>query len=242
MEEKRLTSGRGRKRLSRRDFIKVSVGAGIGLGGTYLLGCTAPPAPTPTPKPAAPAPAATKPAAAAPKPAGPPKQVVMGTTTGTLGVLTAVIKKQKIDLKYGVDLDLKIFEPADAERAVALKRVEVGNYAPISAVTANNEGLPIVLIAPLLWNVNYFMVWKDTPYQKVTDLKGKKIATSPKISGAYTSAQVFFKELGLDFEKDFTIVTGPPMAQAGLLQKKEVDATLFSDPWALQLIDSEIRA
>ncbi|MBI4320584.1 MAG: ABC transporter substrate-binding protein [Chloroflexi bacterium] len=162
----------------------------------------------------------------------------MATTTGTLGVQTAVIKAKNLDVKNGVDLDLKPFQPAEAAMAVALKRVDVGIYAPISAVTANNEDKAIVLIAPLLWNIVYVIVAKDSPYKKVQDLKGKKVAVAEKISSAYTSSQVVFKELGMDFEKDFQVVTGPPPVQAGLLQKKDVEAAMFSDPWALQLIAS----
>ncbi|MBI4318659.1 MAG: ABC transporter substrate-binding protein [Chloroflexi bacterium] len=243
MSDKMTKPAGATRSVSRRDFLKASLGAGIGLGSTYLLACAAPAQPTPVPKPTpAAAVAAPTPAQAPQAPATPtvmvPKKVVFASNTGAVGGLHAIIKNKKIDLKHGVDIEFKTLEVAEAMMAVALRRVDVGGYAPISAATAINEGKPIVLFAPALWNNTNFIVAKDSPYTKVADLKGKKVTTLQKVSGVYTSTQIIFKEMGLDFEKDFQLVTAAIPVQIGLLERKEVDAAIFSDPWALRVIET----
>ncbi|MCL5959228.1 MAG: ABC transporter substrate-binding protein [Chloroflexi bacterium] len=234
----------GLKKLTRRSFVKAAAGVGLSVGGAYFLGCAAPAAkPTATPLKAAPtAPPARseQPAAAAPGAAAKSPRVVTfaGTSGAAVGLLTEVAQKKGIDAKYGLKLDVKLMDPAAAAKSVLLKQTEAGLFPLISAVSANNENVPIVIFAPMLFNHTHAIVWKDAPYKSMADLKGKKIGTLDKISGLYTSAQAIFKQAGGDFEKDFELVTGPPPALMAFLERKDVEAIIIHEPVAGSLISS----
>lgn len=256
MSKKMASPNRSIKRPARRGPRGGTLlGAALILSLGLLWGCNVQTQPTPTAtKPAAAAtapPATAKPAATtapaaspaakeqqpATKPAqGSPVKLQIAGTTGVWGFISGVIKNQKIDLKYGQDWDIKQFEPADAERAVALKRLDMGPYSPLSAATAANEGVPIMIIAPGIWVHAYWVVPQDSPYTSPMDLKGKKIAAPAKITGVYIGAQVYFKEMGMDFEKDFQIVTGPGPAIQAFLEKRDVDAALLFEPFPTQML------
>ncbi|MBI2954303.1 MAG: ABC transporter substrate-binding protein [Chloroflexi bacterium] len=252
-EPRRLMAAANRHERDRGANLKSLVTAGLIVALAFLVACAAPATPTatPAPKAAAPKPAATSapaataaalkaatPAAATPAAAAPKtlRTVTFASTTSAVGLVTEVIKKKGIDAKYGINLDVKNFDPSAAEKAVALKQAEVGIYAPVSAALANDQDVPITFIAPLLYNHIFVIVGKDTPYKTLADLKGKKIGTLNKISGTYTSAQVFSRESGWDFEKDHQLIEGPLPALGAFMEKGDVDAITINDPIATNLI------
>src|SRR4051812_22553999 len=122
MESNRERPGRA----SRRTFLGRALRVGAGLGAVPLLGACAPTGREPSaPPPAAPA----APQAAAAPTASPraPRDVIFATSAGgsAMGLITAVVKRHGFDTKHGVNLDLKPFDPADAEKAVIIGSVEV---------------------------------------------------------------------------------------------------------------------
>jgi NitT/TauT family transport system substrate-binding protein len=147
-----------------------------------------------------------------------------------MGLVTTVIKRHGLDLKHGVDLDLKPFDPADAEKAVVIGSVEVGFFVPISWAKVNLEDQSVAFLLPLYTNHGSLLVRSDSPYQSVEDLRGKKIATLGQISGLYTSMQVLCRELGLDWEKDFSLVSGPAPAVVAALERGDVEAAVPFEP------------
>lgn len=150
--------------------------------------------------------------------------------SGAVGFLTHVVSQRKIDARYGLTLDLIPSDPAAAERMVLLRQVEVGLFPIISAARVNNEGQPITVFGPLLWNHNYGLTYADRPYQRLADLKGRRIATLDAISSTYQSTQVLAAAEGLNFPADFQVVTSPAPAVLAFLQRGGVEAIIHFEP------------
>jgi ABC-type nitrate/sulfonate/bicarbonate transport system substrate-binding protein len=223
---------------TRRQFIghTLRVGAGLGLAPLAVACASAGSSALQAPAAAPSAPPVLT--AASPVPAV-PRKVVFATNAGgsAMGLVTTVIKRHGLDLKHGVDLDLKPFDPADAEKAVVIGTVEAGPFVPISWATLVLEGQEVSFLAPVYRNHGSLLVRADAPYQTLADLKGKKIATLGHISGLYTSMQVLCRELGLDWEKDFSLVSGPAPAVVAALERGDVEAGLPFEPNTSKLLE-----
>lgn len=196
--------------LTRRGFL---LGAGVTVGAV-AAGC----GPLPFSQPAA-------------TPSAGPVRIKLSTVaSGATGFLTHVMTQRKINERYNLELDLVSADPAAAERAVLFKQVDAGLFPILSAARANSEGQAVTLFGPLLWNHNYGLTFADRPYTRLADLRGKKIATLDPISSTYQSTLVLAKEQGLDFEKDFKVVTSPPPAVIAFLQRGDVEGIIHFEP------------
>jgi ABC-type nitrate/sulfonate/bicarbonate transport system substrate-binding protein len=219
------------RRDTRRAFIGRALRAGAGLGVMPLAAACASAS---SPEARAPAPtAASAPAAPTAAPAArSPRDVIFATSAGgsAMGLITAVVKRHGFDEQHGVRLDLKPFDPADAEKAVVIGSVEVGFFVPISWAKVNLEDQSVAFLLPLYTNHGALLVRTDSPYQSIEDLRGKKIATLGQISGLYTSMQVLLRKMGLDWERDFELVSGPAPAVIAALERGDVEAGLPFEP------------
>ena len=162
--------------------------------------------------------------------------VVFASTTGATGLMTQAIKRLDLEKKYDVKLDAKILDPAAAEKAVLLRQADAGVFPVLTAADLRDKGQDIVLFAPLLFIHIYLLVWKDSPAQTLADLKGKKIGVLDKVSGSYRGCQLVAARAGLDFERDFQPVTGPPPALVTFLQRRQVDALAIHEPIVSKLL------
>ncbi|MBI2954305.1 MAG: ABC transporter substrate-binding protein [Chloroflexi bacterium] len=247
-------------RLTRRSFFNIRAGICLAIGITLLMACAAPATPTATPSPtvSAPKPAATSAAApttaptaapaaapttAAPKAATPaaaaPKAlrpVKLAVAAGAMLLATGLIEKMKFDEKYGLKLDMRSMDPTATEKAIALGQLDAGPFSLVAAANFTNEDIPIVEFGPIMYNHISAIVWKDSPYQTMADLKGKKIATPDRAGGAYTNALILAKEMGDDFEKDYQVITGPVPALPPYLERKDVEAILINEPTSSNLV------
>ncbi len=196
--------------LTRRGFL-LSAGAAL---GALAAGC----GPLPSSQPAA------------TSTAGPARIKLSTVASGATGFLTHVMTQRKINEKYNLELELVSADPAAAERAVLFKQVDAGLFPILSAARANSEGQAVTLFGPLLWNHNYGLTFADRPYTRLADLRGKKIATLDPISSTYQSTLVLAKEQGLDFEKDFKVVTSPPPAVIAFLLRGDVEGIIHFEP------------
>lgn len=162
--------------------------------------------------------------------------LTVASTTGALGVLTQVIQRAKLEDKFDLTLDVKVLDPAAAEKTVLLRQVDAGLFPVISAADVNLKGQQIVLFGPLLYMHSFIVVWNDSPAQSFADLKGKKFALLDKVSGAYRGMEVLAAHQGWNFEKDFELVTAPPPAVITFLQRKQVDAIVMHEPLTSKLL------
>lgn len=196
--------------VTRRRFL---LGAGATVGA-LAVGC----GPLPSPQPGATA------------SAGPARIKLSTVVSGATGFLTHVMTQRKIHERYHLELELVSADPAAAERAVLFKQVDAGLFPILSAARANSEGQALTVFGPLLWNHNYGLTFIDRPYNRLADLRGKKIATLDPISSTYQSTLVLAKEQGLDFQKDFSVVTSPPPAVIAFLQRGDVEGIIHFEP------------
>lgn len=153
-----------------------------------------------------------------------------------VGLLSEVIKKNRLDQRYGVALDIKYFDPAATEQAVLLRRADVGIFPVVSAARVNLAGERIRLFAPALINHNSVVVQKGTMATRLADLKGKRLGTLDRISMTYTSMAAIAKMQGLDLEQDFKLTLSPPPVLMALFGRGELDALVIFEPLVTRLV------
>ena len=149
---------------------------------------------------------------------------------GSIEFLWAVLKGRKIDAKHGLDVQVSFLDANAINQGMMIGRFQVSSSQPITAAMANQAGKNITIFAPALWNNMTGLVPATSSVSSLKDLVGKRVALLAKLSGVYTSTQVIAAELGLDFEKQFNIVTGPPPAVSAFLERGDVDAAIQIEP------------
>jgi NitT/TauT family transport system substrate-binding protein len=130
--------------------------------------------------------------------------------------------------------------------AMATGELEIGNLAYSSfAIAVENAGLAdLRVIADEFqdgiegYYSNEFIMLKESPIQKIEDVKGKTIATNAPGSGVDIALRAFLRKHGLEDKRDFTVVeVGLPNMKAMLLEKK-IDLGTTTMPFAE---DPELR-
>lgn len=162
--------------------------------------------------------------------------MAFASTTGAVGLVTQVVRRLELEKKYDLKLDVKILDPAAGEKAVLLRQVDAGVFPVITAADVRDKGLDLVVFAPLLYMHIHLVVWNDSTAKSLADLRGKRIGVLDKVSGAYRGCQILAARGGLDFERDFQPVTGPPPALVTFLQRKQVDALAIHEPIVSKLL------
>lgn len=153
-------------------------------------------------------------------------------------------KERGMFKKYGLDVTLIEFRTGN--EAIAAHRggsVDIILSIPGTAMTAVERGFDLVAISqnevakakgPDSGSVQ---VLKDSPYQSLADLAGKKIAVSGLHSQKTVAMQTLFKRAGVDISK-LQLVEIPFPSQVDALRSKQVDAINTVDPYTTQLIAS----
>jgi NitT/TauT family transport system substrate-binding protein len=130
--------------------------------------------------------------------------------------------------------------------AMANNELELGNLAFSSlALAIQNAGLDDLRIVGDQFKdgveghfTNQYYVLKDSPVQKVEDLKGRVVATNAAGSAVDIAMRAMLRKRGLEDKRDYTVVEAPfPTMKAMLLQKK-TDLATFVPPFAF---DPELR-
>lgn len=167
-----------------------------------------------------------------------PTPLSFASTTGAVGLVTQVIARNSLARRHNLALDVKILTPSAAEHTTLLGQTNTGIFATLSAAAVNMEGQDIVCFGPALFMHSSLLVWKDSPYRTLEDLKGKRISLLNKVSGAYRGMQLVASWHQLDLEKDFQLVTAPPPAIITFLERKQVDAIVIHEPLVSKLLTS----
>jgi NitT/TauT family transport system substrate-binding protein len=154
----------------------------------------------------------------------------LASSSSSVGMLTQVVAREGLAAKHDLALDVAIVNPDAAVKMVMLGQVDAGLFPVMTAADVNLKGQDIVLFGPLLYMHSYLLVWADAPYQSLADLKGKKIASMDSVSGAYRGMQVLASWQGMDYERDFQLVTAPPPAVIAFLERKQVEAVVLHEP------------
>src|SRR6185436_14674584 len=115
--------------------------------------------------------------------------------------------------------------------ALANNEIELGNLAFSSlALAIQNAGLDDLRIVGDQFKdgtdgnySNQFFVLKDSPVQKVDDLKGKIVATNAAGSAVDIAMRAMLRKHGLEDKRDYTMVEAPFPAMRAMLAEKKVD-------------------
>ena len=115
--------------------------------------------------------------------------------------------------------------------ALANNETEVANLAYSTlGIAIENAGLKDLRVVcdefqdgvPGYYSQEY-MVLKDSPIQKVEDLKGKIVATNAEGSAVDVAMKVMLHKHGLEPNRDYTVVEAPFPAMRAMLAEKKVD-------------------
>jgi NitT/TauT family transport system substrate-binding protein len=152
-----------------------------------------------------------------------------------------IAKTQGFFARNGLDVDLIEFR--NGNEAVTANRggsVDLIMSIPGTVMVANERGFGLVLLTqneiahaagP---DAGSIQVLKDSPYQKLADLAGKKIAVSGLHSQMTVAVQTALEKSGVDFGKMQQIeLPLPNMNDA--LRNHQVDAIAQLDPFTTQL-------
>jgi NitT/TauT family transport system substrate-binding protein len=130
--------------------------------------------------------------------------------------------------------------------AMANNELELGNLAFSSlALAIQNAGLEDLRIVGDQFKdgveghfSNQFYVLKDSPVQKVEDLKGKVVATNAAGSAVDIAMRAMLRKSGLEDKRDYTVVEAPFPTMKAMLAQKKADLATFVPPFAF---DPELR-
>src|SRR6202171_2976809 len=130
--------------------------------------------------------------------------------------------------------------------AMANNELELGNLAFSSlALAIQNAGLEDLRIIGDQFKdgaegnySNQFFVLKDSPVQKVGDLKGKVVATNAAGSAVDIAMRAMLRKHGLEDKRDYTVVEAPFPTMKAMLAQKKADLATFVPPFAF---DPELK-
>lgn len=129
--------------------------------------------------------------------------------------------------KYGLDV-----EPIFLRGGQMATQALVAGDPPIvnigTVVQASLQGYNLVLVAGV---ESYYdqIVFTRKGINKLEDLKGKRFGISGFGAATHHASNMLFKHLGLEPNKDVTIVAGGPDAERlGALMSNKIDATFFT--------------
>ena len=113
--------------------------------------------------------------AAAPKGDGGAVRIMINPA-GTMSLVPFVMKKFKLDEKYGFKLESLPYTTANtATAAMQSKSAEIIVYEWLATARIIDGGIDVVGVAPFLTYVNYVLVPKESPIKTIADLKGRSL-------------------------------------------------------------------
>jgi sulfonate transport system substrate-binding protein len=124
--------------------------------------------------------------------------------------------------------------------AMANNELELGNLAFSSlALAIQNAGLEDLRIVGDQFKdgaeghfSNQYFVLKDSPVQKVEDLKGKVVAVNAAGSAVDIAMRAMLRKHGLEDKRDYTVVEAPFPTMKAMLAQKKADLATFVPPFA----------
>jgi NitT/TauT family transport system substrate-binding protein len=145
-----------------------------------------------------------------------------------------------------------VFEPVRFQgtpaviTALANNELELGNLAFSSlALAIQNAGLEDLRIVGDQFKdgaeghyTNQFFVLKDSPVQKVADLKGRIVATNAAGSAVDIAMRAMLRKHGLEDKRDYTMIEAPFPTMKAMLAQKKADLAPFVAPFSF---DPELK-
>ena len=116
-------------------------------------------------------------------------------------------------------------------QAMANNEIEIGNHSYSSlGIAIQNAGMDDIRIisdqfqdgVPGKSTTQYYVL-KDSPVQKVGDLKGKVVSSNAAGSAVDVAMRAMLKKHGLEDKRDYTFIEAPLPAQKAMLLDKKTD-------------------
>ncbi len=135
----------------------------------------------------------------------------------------------------GIDLEARLLRGDLAVHAMISGKEVDYIYGTISLLLAAVQGAPVKILANNFKGVPIYLMgqsWIQSP----KDLKGKKMAVASLAGLGAMSAKVSLRTLGLDPNKDLTlIVVGSPAIRMAAMESGSVEAALMPVPWNFKM-------
>ncbi|MBV8925445.1 MAG: ABC transporter substrate-binding protein [Bradyrhizobium sp.] len=170
-----------------------------------------------------------------------PVRMTLSTPGSAGSIWRSAIARLDSALLSDIDLQWVLGDPGQVQVQLTAGALDVGVFGAIGLATIARKGSDIVLFGPALNNHGRVIVRADSPYQKLSDLVGKRIATQPQTTETYQQARVALSLIGLDMDRDFELIFGPPMASLALFNRGDVDAVIVVEPTATRAIGAGAR-
>ncbi|OZF01351.1 ABC transporter substrate-binding protein [Rhodococcoides fascians] len=157
---------------------------------------------------------------------------------GTAGsVIDPITDQFELDAKYGLNLVRDSGGGVGTGQENLLTGLlDTFAFGPLGATEANNAGHDIVIVGPQLWNHGRWLVPADSDITSVEDLRGKRVGVQPASSDTYKAAALGLAVNGIDFEREFQIFPGQPIANLALYERGDLDAIIAIEPNATRLV------
>ncbi len=107
-----------------------------------------------------------------------PQKISLGyVSTGLTGLAVQVMQDLKIPEKHGVQFEYHGFlDPSSLNDAFVMGKFNVNLAAGVNVIAlARSKGYKVQYFFPTLINSVSLLVKKDSPYNNLSDLKGKKV-------------------------------------------------------------------
>lgn len=139
--------------------------------------------------------------------------------------------------KHGVNVEVNYV--GDEVPAFLYRKVQISQLSPLEVAEFVNRGWPITMLTPMNLSGNQILVRKDSPYQSITDLVGKRFGQYGWATGGTTQFQVILKKWhNLDLAEDFENIVAQPAALIALLDRGDVDCINLYDHLPIKLLAS----
>jgi NitT/TauT family transport system substrate-binding protein len=157
--------------------------------------------------------------------------------------LTNVDVAQKTGIFTRNGLDVEVIQFRSGNEAIAAQRgghVDIVLSIPGTAMNANERGFDLVLIAQNETaqaqgpGSGALLVLKDSGLNSVSQLAGKKIATSNLHSQYHVAIATVLRKHGVDTSK-VTFLELPFSSHPDALKSKQIDVSACLDPWTTQM-------
>jgi len=141
-----------------------------------------------------------------------------------------VLKDEKLDRKYGLDLDLLLIGGGSRViQALLGGDLQLTHSGASTVVRAGIAGAELVIIATAVNQITWKIVTRKD-IKTPADLLGKKMAITARGGSSELGVQLAFQHWGLDFSKLTLLSLGPTPNRIAALQGGIVDATVLSYP------------
>ena len=142
---------------------------------------------------------------------------LLANPAGTNSFIPFVMKKYKLDAKYGFELQVvPAVNPQAMLTAVQAGGAEIGNVFWSDIARWRNAGVKVVGISPMLAWADFAVVPASSSIRTLADLKGKKLGVTSRNSLNFVVMRaVAQRNFGFDLEKEVVVHEGLREPAAG---------------------------